>query len=46
MYRVKATRSITAVWPDAPEDLMVDGDQLWGITEVAGARYVFSAVQP
>ena len=46
IYRVKGAASNTAPWPDAPEDLMVDGSELWGITEAAGARFVFTAPQP
>lgn len=46
IYRVKGARSTAATWPDAPEDLMIDGAQLWGITEAAGARFVFTAAQP
>ncbi|MEO7735062.1 MAG: hypothetical protein ABIY55_29170, partial [Kofleriaceae bacterium] len=37
--------STTLGWIDAPEDLAFDpqGDQLWSLSELAGARYVFAA---
>jgi hypothetical protein len=37
--------SATLPWIDAPEDLAFDpqGDQLWSLSERAGARYVFAA---
>jgi len=37
--------STTLSWIDGPEDLAFDpqGDQLWSLSELAGARYVFAA---
>jgi len=46
LYRTRVDQPSQELgWIDAPEDLAWDpqADELWSISEVAGARYVFSA---
>jgi hypothetical protein len=36
--------TVSNTWVDAPEDLMLDtvANQLWGLSEAEGKRYVFA----
>lgn len=43
LVRVTRTSSTKLAWSNTPEDLMVDGDRLWGLSEVAGERFVYAA---
>lgn len=43
LVRVTSTSSKKLAWSDTPEDLMVDGDRLWGLSEGAGDRFVYAA---
>lgn len=46
LYRTKVdAKSKTYAWSNAPEDLAFDpqGAQLWSLSELAGARYVFAS---
>ncbi len=45
LYRVVAGKSATSAWIDSPEDLMLDAKAglLWGLSEVAGTRFVVGA---
>lgn len=44
LYRVAAGFSSTHAWSDSPEDLTIDvaTGELWGLSEAAGARFVYS----
>jgi hypothetical protein len=44
LYCLNPTRSLAANFSDSPEDLMVDAPRslLWGLSEAAGSRAVFS----
>ena len=43
LVRLKDGKSVSSKWSDNPEDLMVDGNSLWCISEAAGARSVYAA---
>lgn len=44
LYRVAVGFSSTHAWSDSPEDLTIDPStgELWGLSEAAGARFVYS----
>lgn len=43
LVRLKSGKSVTSGWSNNPEDLMVDGNSLWCISEAAGSRAVYAA---
>ncbi len=43
LVRLRGGKSVSSPWSNNPEDLMVDGNSLWCISEAAGSRAVYAA---